>query len=225
MRLALRLGAAAALLLFASCTRDAVAPPSTETLDHYLAARELYAERRFDQALALLERNQTGARRFPSNGLLIGKIHFFREDYARAQQAWERTLEDNPHHLDTRKWLVRLHLLRQQPELARRVLAPGFGDSAEDPELLLLLGKALRQQGELAASIEALSKSQLFAERSAEASLELAEIYHAIGLSDRVREQLERAGSLLAHDEELYASIALRLRRLGEQQAGKEPQP
>jgi tetratricopeptide (TPR) repeat protein len=146
MQPAVRLGgrAAVVLLLLASCTRNAVAPPSPETLELYVEARALYAERRFDQALALLERNQAASPGFSGNSLLIGKIHFFREQYAQAQQVWERTLARNPHHLDTRKWLARLHLLRREPGPAYAVLSPGFADSAEDPELLILLGKTLR---------------------------------------------------------------------------------
>jgi tetratricopeptide (TPR) repeat protein len=227
MQPAVRLGgrAAVVLLLLASCTRNAVAPPSPETLELYVEARALYAERRFDQALALLERNQAASPGFSGNSLLIGKIHFFREQYAQAQQVWEQTLARNPHHLDTRKWLARLHLLRREPGPAYAVLSPGFADSAEDPELLILLGKTLRQQGDLAAAIEALTKAQAFAERASESYLELAEIYHGLGLTDRAREQLERAGSLLAEDSELSASIALRLTRLRQEDTRKEPGP
>lgn len=225
MEPALRVGAAVVLLLLASCTRNAVAPPSPETLERYLAARALYAESRFDQALSLLEDNEPAAAGFAANSFLIGKIHFFREDYDQAQRTWERTLQTHPHHLDTRKWLVRLHLLREQPAQAGQVLTPAFADSAEDPELLILLGRVLRQKGELAGAIEALSKAQVFAERSAEACLELAEIYHGIGLADREREQLQRAGSLLAQDGALSASIAARLDRLRGEGDRKEPGP
>ncbi|MBN1834381.1 MAG: tetratricopeptide repeat protein, partial [Spirochaetales bacterium] len=171
-----------ATLAGAVCCRDGPAPPGwgtgracrEECVQRYVEGRRLYSEARLEEALAVLLENQRRDPDFSENSHLIGKIHFFRGDYARAREAWDSTLERNPHHLDSRKWLARLHLLEGRPEVSEALVVAGLADSAEDPELLILLGKSRRAQDDLAGALECYRKAQTLAERVVEASLELA---------------------------------------------------
>jgi len=204
----------AALTASSSCSREGPASSGRgrpqarqEAVERYLEARGLYSEERLGEALEILLENQRTDPAFSENSYLIGKIHFFSGDYVEARETWESTLKRNPHHLDTCKWLVRLHLLEGRAPAAERLVVRALADSAEDPELLILLGKSRRAQNDLAGAIECYRKAQVLSERLAEASLELAELYRAFGMSERAAEELERAACLLPEQSGLSQAV------------------
>ena len=204
----------AALAAAASCVRGqppfgrvARRPARQESVARYVEARRLYSEERLEEALRVLLENHRLDPDFSENSHLIGKIYFFREDYAQAREAWESTLERNPHHLDTRKWLARLDLMEGRPEAAEALMAPALSDSAEDPELLILLGRSRRAQADLAGAIECYCKAQVLSERLVEATLELAELYREMGLSERAAGELRRAAALLPESSGLSEAV------------------
>ena len=196
-----------AAVLAGSCARQPPPGVRQDSLQRYLEGRRLYNEQRFDEALHVLRDNHRRDPGFSGNSYLIGKIYFFSEDYAQARSYWETTLRGNPHHLDARKWLARLHLLEERPEAAEALIVTALADSAEDPELLTLLGKARRARGDLAGAIESYTKARVLAERLAEASLELAELYREFGMPERAAAELERAAALLPEGSSLSRAV------------------
>jgi tetratricopeptide (TPR) repeat protein len=151
---------------------------------------------------------------FCANSLLLGKIYFFSGDVDQAERYWLHTLEVNTHHLDTRKWLARLYLQQQRSGEAQGVLNRALAISSEDPELLILLAKARRQQQDYAGAIELYLKSQAFGERLSEASIDLAEIYYSFGLTDKAEQQLNRALAVLGEDASISPSLSAALEQL-----------
>ena len=183
-------------------------------LAQYVQARGLYGEERLEEALLLLEELRHSDPGFSASSYLLGKIHFFRAEYPAAREAWESTLAYNPHHLDTRKWLARLDLQEARAGEAEELMLTALSDSSEDPELLVLLGKARRARGDLAGAIECYRKAQVLSERLAEASLELAELYGQFGLPEQAAEELRRAQDLLPADAALSQAVQAAARHM-----------
>jgi tetratricopeptide (TPR) repeat protein len=212
------------LQLVCFCARQSVPSYTERSLQRYQTAKKYYADRRLDEALTLLLENHRSAPEFCANSFLIGKIYFFDKDLARAERYWRHTLEVNPHHLDTRKWLARLYLQQARIEEAEGVISQGLAVSSEDPELLILMAKVKRRDHDLAGAIEMYQKSQAFAERLSEASIDLAEIYYSFGLTDRAEEELKKALVLLGKNSSLSLSLTAALEQL-ERTRSKEAAP
>ncbi|MBN2554001.1 MAG: tetratricopeptide repeat protein [Spirochaetales bacterium] len=200
--------------LLCFCARQSAQPYTEQSLQRYIAARNLYSEQRLEEALLLLVENHGSAPRFSANSFLIGKIYYFLENHEQAERYWQHTLEFAPHHLDTGKWLARLYLQQGRIDEAEALLADALSISSEDAELLILMAKVRRGREDLSGAIELYLKSQSFSERLCEASIDLAEIYCSFGLTDRAREELQRALVLLGGDSSLGASIASALEQL-----------
>jgi tetratricopeptide (TPR) repeat protein len=202
------------LQLVCFCAKQSAQPITEQSLQRYYRARQCYCEQRLEDALDLLLKNHGSAPEFSANSFLIGKIYYFSEDLAQAEQYWRHTLKFNPHHVDTRKWLARLLLQQDRIEEAEGVLKPGLTISSEDPELLILMGKVKRRNQDLAGAIELYQKSQAFRERLSEASIDLAEIYSSFGLTDRAKEELEMALILVGEQSSIYPSVYAALEQL-----------
>jgi tetratricopeptide (TPR) repeat protein len=185
------------LQLFCTCARQSAQRYSEATLQRYLTARKYYSEQRFEGALKLLLDNHNSAPAFSANSFLIGKIYYFDSEYEQAERYWLHTLQLNPHHLDTRKWLARLYLQQDRVSEAQKILVVALENSSEDPGLLILMAKVKHRQQDLAAAIELYKKSQAFGERLSEASLDLAKIYSGFGLKDKAEQEMQRAFALL----------------------------
>jgi tetratricopeptide (TPR) repeat protein len=198
-------------------------PVTEQSLQRYYTARKYYSEQRLDDALKLLLENHRSAPEFCANSYLIAKIYYFNKDLAQAERFWRHTLKVNPHHLDTRKWLARMYLQQDRIEEAENMITPGLAISAEDPELLILLGKVKRRNQDLAGAIELYLKSQAFVERLCEASIDLAEIYYSFGLTDRAEEELKKALSLLGEDSSISPSLYAALERLEQKKTLEVP--
>ncbi len=210
------------LLLVCTCVRQASHPTETKIIEQYQLGKRLYSQQRFEQALEVLLENQRIAPRFAANAFLIGKIYFFTDDLSKAQHTWEKNLVANPNHIDTRKWLARLYLYQESPDKAEAILAEALTMSSEDAELLILMGRANRQQEDLSAAIECYIKAQAFTERLAEASIELAEIYYGFGLRERAAGELQKALDLLGEQSSISHSVSTTLRHLREAEPWKE---
>jgi tetratricopeptide (TPR) repeat protein len=212
------------LQLVCSCARQPAPPYTEKTVGRYQAAREYYAEHNLSAALRLVLENHREAPGFTANSFLAGKIYYFENDHERAERFWRHTLGINAYHLDSRKWLARLLLQQGRIEEADEVLAEALSVSSEDAELLILMAKVKRRRQDLAGAIELYRKAQAFAERLAEASMDLAEIYYGFGLRDRAREELEKARMLLDQDSFLSSSIDSALEQI-ERTAAAEAGP
>jgi tetratricopeptide (TPR) repeat protein len=211
------------LQILCFCAKQSAQPVTEQSLQRYQTARVHYSQQRLEEALTLLLENHRSTPGFCANSFLIGKIYFFNGEFEEAERFWCHTLEVNPHHLDTRKWLARLYLRQQRLEEARCLLTDALAESSEDPELLLLMAKVKRRQQDLAGAIELYLKSQAFGERLSEASMDLAEIYLSFGMTDRAEEELRKAMVLLGGDSSLAPSVAAALEQLGRDGPGEEP--
>ncbi len=177
-------------------------------LDRYTEAKSLYLAGELDQAEKRLRAIREEAPRFWNNTFMLGKVYFFKEEYASAESAWREVLVSNPSHIDSVKWLSRLYLLQSQAGEAEPWLEQALSLSSDDPELLLLLAKVRRASGDFATAIELLEKAGLFKDRMAEAHLELFEIYRTFGMVTKAKGELDTALSYLDPDSSLYEPLS-----------------
>jgi tetratricopeptide (TPR) repeat protein len=185
--------------------------PAAEVVAEYARAKEHYLRGRTSDALRILKTSQ-GLRRFAPAAFLRGKILFLTGEVSDAERTWTGLLEDRPCHGEARKWLARLFLNDGRSGEAERLAAEALADDPEDPELLILTGKARLLQGDTAGAVEYFSKAKTCFERLAEAPLELADIYRSFGLRARAEAELDLALLMLGPESSLYRSV-LNLRR------------
>lgn len=174
----------------------------------YLRAKDLYIAGQWDDALTLLKEKKFWAGSFSAPKFLEGKILFLKKDLSGAEKIWKEVLKKNPRHDETRKWLCRLLLLQGKDREAERVIAPALTDDPEDPELLILVGKARSLRGDTAGALEYFRKAKACFERLAEAPLELADLYRSFGLRRRSIEELELAAAMLGRESGLFAAVS-----------------
>lgn len=208
-----------ACCLAPACTDGRENHDVTDELRFYLQGKTLYLAGDWDAALALLRKIRPvpggSGKAGESAGspvsvpalFLKGKIHFMKDEFPEAETVWKILLARNPHHGETRKWLSRLLLARGRREEAENVALSALADDPEDPELLILVGKARLSGGDTAGAIEYFSKAESCFIRLAEAPLELAGIYRSYGLRDRSIRQLELAAALLGKESRLHHSV------------------
>lgn len=205
-----------------SCTEeeDSMNASSREILKK---AERLLLEGREGDALSLLE--ERGGKD-PLLSLLTGKIYFFQGDYEKAESIFRSTLtgkhvkkKDFP---AGRKWLARTLIFRGLGAEAESTIQISLQKDPEDPELLVLLGKARRLEGDMEGAIQAYTMAVQFSEYLAEAYIDLADIYRTYGLDDQMRSALLRAIALLGDEHPLADPLTSLSQNLNKEGGGKE---
>ncbi|TVR30590.1 MAG: hypothetical protein EA404_12250 [Spirochaetaceae bacterium] len=177
-----------------------------QALQHYRAGRPAAAQR-------VLQQMPRAARQSAHTSHLTARVLMLQNAPAEAQRVLLRSIERHPHHIDTRKLLAKIQLSQQNFEAAERNVLFLFSQSAEDPEVLLLMARVAASGGEVGAAIDLYRRSLLFSERLAEARIELAHIYRSAGLNQRADAELQLALRLLADDHPLQGPVTSLLQR------------
>jgi tetratricopeptide (TPR) repeat protein len=178
-----------------------------EALEPYLEGKRRYIQGDLESSRQILLAVHQQTPDFSQNSYLLGKACYFLGEYEEAAAVWRETLDRNPHHIDSRKWLARLHLRQEAADSAAGIIEKALADSSEDPELLILLARARRTAGDYGAAIQLYRRVQLFERELAEARIELAEIYQRFGLREKALPELERAEKLLDQDSPLRPAL------------------
>jgi len=191
-------------LLIATCSGPGI---PREALEPYLEGKKLYIQGDLEGSRQILLAVYQQTPHFSQNSYLLGKACYFLGDYAEADAVWRETLDRNPHHIDSRKWLARLHLQQEASTSAADIIEKALEDSSEDPELLILLARTKIAAGDYGAAIQLYQRAQLFEQQLAEARIELAEIYQSFGLREKALPELERAKELLDQESPLRPAL------------------
>ncbi len=181
--------------------------------DGYARALQHYRAGRLAAAQRILEQLPRAARQSAHTSHLTARVLLLQDAPAEAQRVLLRSIERHPHHIDTRKLLVKIQLSQQNFEAAERNVLFLFSQSAEDPEVLLLMARVAASGGEVGAAIDLYRRSLLFSERLAEARIELAHIYRSAGLNQRADAELQLALRLLADDHPLQRPVTSLLQK------------
>jgi tetratricopeptide (TPR) repeat protein len=195
---------ASILVLFSSCSAPDI---PRDALERYLEGKKLYIQGDLDTSSELFLAVHRQVPRFSQNSFMLGKAYFFRRDYKGAEEIWRETLDRNPGHTDSRKWLARLWLQQGEAQVAAELVSIALENNSEDPELLILLAKAKAADGDYAAAIQLYQRVQFFEQRLAEARIDLAEIYQRFGLNEKALPELEQAGKLIGETSPLYTAL------------------
>ena len=177
-----------------------------QALQHYRAGRPAAAHR-------VLEQLPRAARQSAHASHLRARVLLLQDAPAEAQRVLLRSIARHPHHIDTRKLLAKIQLSQQNFEAAERNVLFLFSQSAEDPEVVMLMARVAASSGEFGAAIDLYRRSLLFTERLAEARIELAHIYRSAGLNQRADTELQLALRLLADDHPLHRPVTSLLER------------
>lgn len=181
-------------------------------------AEGLLLEGREADALSLLEKQEGPLKKNPLLTLLAGKIYFFRGNYEKAGSLFRSTIDSSLKKKNDfqagSKWLARALIFQGSGAEAESILLASLRQDPEDPELLILLGKARRLEGDLKGAIEAYIQATLFSEYLAESYIDLADMYRTYGLKEKMRTALIRAEALLSSEHPLAKPLASLIRSL-----------
>ncbi len=186
---------------------------SSLVLHRFGHAYRAYLEHDLDHARELLEEVHRLDRAFLPAATLLGRVAYFQQDYARATELLSRVLEDEPHHMDAAKWLVRGYLQSGEVEAAEEVVRTMREVSSEDPELLLLLAQTSFAAGRVDRAIAATEQALAFRTALAEAALQLAIVYRSAGVPEIGTRYLQTAAALspipVAHNPAYTADLPM----------------
>lgn len=186
---------ATALLLVGCSPGNNPGPTPDPGMEVYLRARSLYEQGDLSGARALLE-SRTMAH-LPAATVLLGRTLYFLGREAEAAETLEPLIREAPNHVDAAKWLARSYLALGRPEESRQVVIGALSTSAEDAELLLLMGQSARDLGETQTAVEYYTKATTLSARLAVGHVELADIYRAAGIANKAAHHARRARSIL----------------------------
>lgn len=197
--------------LLVSCSADASGEVDERAVQRYADALAAYADSDTDGAIRLARQSIEIVPGFTPALFLLGKLFVLEERGEEAEPILLTLLEEEPTHVDARKWLARLYLIRGDAAEARSVLTPALRVSTDDPEILIEMARIHREQGDLTSALEYYTKALAFSDRLAIASMELAEIYGAYGMASRAVRSLERARDLAEPSGLVHTTIRARL--------------
>ena len=178
-----------------------------ENLQPYVEARESYCKGDVSGVVQILETEQKLRESFAPASVLMGKALFFQGRIEEAEDVWKSTLDRCPWNQEARKWLARLYLQEDQGKKAEQACIHALVEDPEDPELLILVGKARLIQGDVAGALEYFGKGESCFQRLAEGPLELADLYWGFGMRERSMEKLELALALLGKESSIRRSV------------------
>ena len=122
--------------------------------------------------------------------LLFGTVSYAQKDYEQAAYYIAKYVSAVPENLGARKLLGRTYLILEQHDEAQAILQPGLKESADDAELLTLVGLSRLQGGNTASGIEGLEKAIKLAPDSAAIRGALAKAYLSSGDTDHAIQEL-----------------------------------
>jgi len=178
-----------------------------ETILQYARGMELYHEGRASEAFDVFESVHRADPSFIPAIFAAGKAAFINASYTEAESLFLEVLELEPRHIDTQKWLSRLLIISGRTAEAETYLKAALEISAEDPELLMLLGQAKQKSGDIEAALSLYRWAEALTERFAELSVCLAGLYTAHGLYAEARSELERTHPFIAEGDPLFDEI------------------
>lgn len=178
-----------------------------ETILQYTRGMELYHEGRTSEAFDVFESVIQADPSFIPAVFAAGKAAFINASYTEAESLFLQVLELEPRHIDTRKWLSRLLIISGRAAEAETYIKAALEISAEDPELLMLLGQAKQKSGDIEAALSLYRWAEALTERFAELSVCLAGLYTAHGLYAEARSELERTHPYITEGDPLFDEI------------------
>ncbi|MCX7787264.1 MAG: tetratricopeptide repeat protein [Spirochaetes bacterium] len=183
--------------------------PSNSEIDPslYLKAKDAYLRNDLSGTIQLLEPMDQYLEQNPAAAFLLGKAYYFCSQYFKAERTWTGLLRKVPHHAEAQRWLARLYLSQGKGGEAEELCIQLLARDSENPESLLLLGKARLLTGDTRSALEYLEKGKASLRKLAEIPLELADLYRRFGIKNRSREELELALYLLGKESPLYRAV------------------
>lgn len=200
---------AAALLvttLFASCSRG----PDARDLKDYGEAKALYADGRFAEAKALLDRVVSKAPRFHQAALLLGKTELFSGDATSAARRFESLAERRGGYREADIWLLRSWLALDRLTDVEKRLQALFEYDQGDPRLFSIAASLYLRKGEDAKALAYFERAIEFDEDILRDRFEVARLHYRYGQDDRAAKELG-AIAVQAGDGSAIGSAAVEL--------------
>lgn len=129
-----------------------------------------------------------------------GKASFFQGRYEEALEIWSSPEEGFPCSFPTDKWKARAFIMTNRPAEAVTLLSPYLGIIPEHPELLMLIGMARLEMGEIEHAMILLDRGERFLSGAAGLYLTMADAYYRYGLESMAGEAKRKARLLLSLD-------------------------
>jgi len=183
-----RLAAALLVATFSvSCSRGADA----RDLKDYGEAKALYADGRFAEAKALLERVVKDAPGFHQAALLLGKAELFSGDEAAAARRFEALAARREGYREADIWLLRSWLALDRFDDAEKRLQALFEYDQGDPRLFSIAASLYLRKGEDAKALAYFERAIEYDEDILRDRFEVARLHYRYGQDDRAAEELE----------------------------------
>ena len=197
-------------LIFSSCSRNSI----TEILPEMKKANALFVNKKYEEALTVLEEIEEENPGFSPALYLSGKIHIFNNNPQEAEQKFKKLIDKKPYHVQAGKQLLSLYIFQRKFSEAEEIFLKLAESSSEDPELFILAGKMLKSQEKYLEAIEYYNKAFIFEDRIIDAHIDVAEIYWKYGISEKARTHLEKAAFIGGVGHELYEPVMSILKKV-----------
>jgi len=168
-----------------------------EAEDLYIAAIEAYTEQQYADSLELVRRAISLDRNFYQASFLEGRILFFMDELVEAERVFSRLVSRHPAYTEARIWHIRSLILKNEFETAQELLDRELSFNQTDWRIYSLYSLLAQRTNDFEKRIAMNRRAENVLIGSSRVFIDMAIIWHTLGLNDRAQTYLEKAQSLI----------------------------
>ena len=181
------------LLIFGACSDN----EDPVLAAKYAAALSAYKAQELDRAAAHLTEILDVAPDYPGVRVMLGKVHYHKQDYKKALELFEDAADANPGDLGARTWMARSYRIQGDSEAALQAINQVVQMEGANIEAWYLKGQIHEGRSELDDAFAAYQYGLREGEKLALIHIRLEALYRDAGLPQRAEEHRAQAVSLL----------------------------
>lgn len=178
------------ITIFFSCSN------SKKATEHYLNAVREYEQKNFDKSKEFLDLSLKAKSNFFQAEFLKAKISFFEKKFSDAEKTFYSLSKKNSKHLDCKLWLLRTYFFSKQFEKANELLSELTMINCEDWRLYYWKAQLAKHNDDFESYFLCLNKADEFLRDSQNVYLDLALIWHELGLAEKSSFYYSKAKSI-----------------------------
>lgn len=156
-----------------------------KAVNFYLDAVSEYQNKNFEEAKLLLNSCLKEKKNFYQAEFLLGKIYFFEKDFQNAQKIFIQLSERKKENFDTKIWLLKSYIFNKETSQARILIDELIKNNSEDWRLYYWKAQIAKIENDFETFFSCLNYADQYLSDSSNVYLDLALIWHELGLADK----------------------------------------
>ncbi|GHT92860.1 hypothetical protein FACS1894140_5480 [Spirochaetia bacterium] len=159
----------------------------------YIAAIDAYGAEKYEEAYTFVRQALSWDRKFYQAEFLEGRILFFTGNEGEAKKIFARLVFRYPEYTEARIWYIRVLILNGEYERAQNLIEQELSFNSSDWRIYYLYGLLAQKTGDYEKRLSMNRHAETVLTDSAKVYMDMAAVWQALGLEQRVNNYLEKA--------------------------------